>query len=101
MLSRYKDGYKESAAKKTKLHSHWATPDIYVHALAGGLSIDTERFAFPLDCDAHLSEYFSRYDEDGLFGANVGAFSCRWVGAYQCNSEYEPGDMNKPCSTRQ
>ena len=22
-------------------------------------------------------------------------FSCRWVGASQCNPEYEPGDMNK------
>ena len=66
-----------------------------MHALAEGLSIDTERFASPLNCSAHLTKYFSRYDEDGAFGANVDAFSCRWVGASQCNPEYEPGDMNK------
>ena len=66
-----------------------------MNALAEGLSIDTERFASPLNCSAHLTRYFSRYDEDGAFGANVDAFSCRWAGASQGNPEYEPGDMNK------
>ena len=93
LLSQYRDGYRESAANKTKLHNHWATPEIYMHAL--GLSIDTERFASPLNCSAHLTKYFSRYDEDGAFGANIDAFSCRWAGASEYNAEYEPGDMNK------
>ena len=79
LLSRYKDGYKESAANTTKLHNHWATPDTYMHALAEGLSTDTDCFASPLNCSAHLTKYFSRYDEDAAFGANVDAFSSRWA----------------------
>ena len=72
LLARYKDGFEASAGNKTKLCNHWATPDVYMLALAQGLNIHTERFASPLNCSPHLQAYFSRYSDDKLFGANLG-----------------------------
>ena len=63
-------------------------------ALQEGLSLKLERFASPLNHSEHLEAYFSRYEEDGIFGANVDAFSCRWAGPSQCNLEYESDAMD-------
>ena len=62
--ARYKDGFEASAGDNTVLYNHWATPDVYLLALAQGLNIHTEMFASPLNCSPHLQAYFSRYSDD-------------------------------------
>ena len=94
LLVRYKDGLKETEGNGTKLSNHWATPDPYMRALQEGLSLKVERFASPLNHSEYLDAYFSRYEEDASFGANVDAFSCRWTGPSQCNPEYESDAMD-------
>ena len=92
LLVRYKDGFKETEG--TKFSNHWATPDSYMRALQEGLSLKVERFAPALNHSVYLDAYFSRYEEDGSFGANVDAFSCRWTGPSQCNPEYATRSMS-------
>ena len=96
LLIRYKDGFKETESNVTnpKLSKQRATPDRYMKALQEGRSLKIERFASPLNHSEHLEAYFSRYEEDASFGANVDAFSCRWAGPSQCNPEYESDAMD-------
>ena len=94
LLTRYQDGYK-TQGQRTMLKNHWATPDAYITALQEGLSVDTERFASPLNFTPTMRSYFSMYEADGTFGANHNAYSCLWTGASQCNPEYEAADMDK------
>ena len=63
LLARYKDGFEASAGNKTKLCNHWATPDVYMLALAQGLSIHTERFASPLNRSPYLQAYFILFQQ--------------------------------------
>ena len=92
LLTRYQEGHVSGEAR-TKLKNHWATPDKYMQALIQGLSLETERFASPLNFTPSMRQYFSLYEADAAFGANHNAFSCPWNGASQCNPEYEPEDM--------
>ena len=94
MLTRYKDGHRNGKLK-TRLKNHWATPDGFMQALIEGLSLETERFASPMNFNPSMKAYFSLYKEDEVFGATHNAFSQRWTGASQCNPEYEPTDMDK------
>ena len=94
LLVRYQDGFEADDAR-TKQKNHWATPDGYIKALQDGLSINTERFSSPLNFTPTMQHYYTLYKEDGVFGANHDAFSCAWVGASQCNPEYEHEDMDK------
>ena len=94
LMLRYKDGHKDHGAR-TKMKIHWATPDVYMKALQQELSLDTERFASPLNFTPSMQHYFSLYASDSVFGANHNAFGCPWIGASQCNPEYEPEDMDK------
>ena len=94
LLVRYKDGHTTGACN-TKLKNHWATPNVYMNALLQGLSLETERFASPLNFTPSMKHYFSMYQEDQCFGANHDAFSCIWTGASQCNPEYEHVEMDK------
>ena len=93
-LTRYQDGYTTGKAKTT-LKNHWATPDAYMQAMIEGLSLEKERFASPLNFTPTMQTYFSLYKEDEVFGATHDAFSRPWVGASQCNPEYEPNAMDK------
>ena len=93
LFVRYQDGFKESDTNGTKLTNHWATPDPYMKALQRGLNLKIERFASPLNHSEHLEAYYSRFEEDATFGANVDAFSVKWTGPSQCNPEYEADAM--------
>ena len=94
LVTRYKDGHSMGACN-TRLKNHWATPDGYMKALIDGLSLDTERFASPLNFTPAMKQYFSLYPQDQVFGANTNAFCCAWNGASQANPEYEHNDMDK------
>lgn len=101
---RYRDGFKEQG-RRTKLKNHWATPDAYIKALQDGLSVCIERFASPLNFTPSMASYFSLFEADQALGANHDAFSCKWIGASQCNPEYEARDMERAvrwaiCSAR-
>ena len=66
-----------------------------MQALIEGLNLTIERFASPLNFNCMMESFYSLYKEDECFGANHNAFSRLWVGASQCNPEYEHGDMEK------
>ena len=42
-----------------------------------------------------MQGYFCLYPADLAFGASGNAYGCRWVGASQCNPEYESAEMDK------
>ena len=66
-----------------------------MQAFKDGLSVTTERFASPSNCNPNMTCYFSMYAEDALFGANFDAYSMKWTGASQVNSESEAVAMEK------
>ena len=81
LMMRYKDGYnmhKDKHWQTTNLKHHLTTPDAYIDALKAGLNVDCERFASPLDFNPSLKHYYSMYDQDRVFGANINAYSTKW-----------------------
>ena len=98
LLTRYQD--KHSNCKS----NHWqrcswkdqlTTPDAYIHALKLGLGVTSERFASPLSFNPDMETYYSIFDQDRVFGANINAFSSQWTGASQANPDHEPQCMEK------
>ena len=63
----YKEGHVDGAARTT-LKNHWATPDEHMQALIKGLSLETERFASPLNFTPSMKHYFSLYEADACLG---------------------------------
>ena len=86
LLIRYKNGHKKGS-DETRITQEWSTPDGFMQAMAGGLTLTTERFASPLNFSPHLTGYYSMYEEDEVFGANYNAYSTRWKGASQATPE--------------
>ncbi|KAL0041860.1 hypothetical protein WJX79_007000 [Trebouxia sp. C0005] len=82
LLTRYKPG-KVKDTNNRKLTKDWSTPNKFMKALAEGLSLDTERFASPLNFSAHYTKYYSLSEEDQLFGANHNAYATKWTGPHK------------------
>ena len=62
-------------------------------ALKDTLGPFTERFASPMDRSPHSLPFWSAHEEDGLFGANHGAYSSLWTGL----SQAFPGTEDEAC----
>lgn len=95
LLMRYQDEYTLHVDQhwlNTTLAQQLSTPVTaaaeYMHALKKGLSLKCERFALPLNFNPMFEEYYSMYEQDRVFGANVDAFSTKWEGASQASPEY-------------
>ena len=91
LLARYKYASPIQRSRRTKISSHWATPDKLMTGLTQSLSLTTERFASPLKFSTNMSSYYAVKQEDQAFGANFDAFSMPWLGASQATPEYEAG----------
>ena len=95
---RYQDTCKKQETKECQNHDlkdQKATPDAYMHALKEGLSVTCERFASPLNFNPLWETYYSNFEEDRIFGANINAFSTQWVGASQANPSHQPESVEK------
>ena len=55
----------------------------------------TERFASPLNVSELTAAYYSVYERDAIFGAQVDAYSCRWLGSSEANPEYNVSEMDR------
>ena len=84
LLNRHKDGHK---LKETGNAHEWSTPNEFMKAMAEGLSLTTDRFASPVNFSPYLEKYYSKYEQDQLFGANCDEYSKRRTGASLATSE--------------
>ena len=50
--------------------------------------IEIERFASPLNCSVQTVSYYSKFESDSVFGANLDAFSRPWTGSSAIGSMY-------------
>jgi ribonuclease HI len=96
LLMRYKQGCSIAGTKRrVDMKNHWTTPPELMQLLQKHLGITKERFASPLNFNAHTQQYWSCHARDQLFGACHDAYSCKWSGVSECNPEYEHSDMYK------
>eukprot|EP00959_Pyramimonas_sp_CCMP1952_P103832 2170928-Pyramimonas_sp.AAC.2 len=52
-------------------------------------------FASPLNVHTDTHTYFSKYDQDKVFGAKGYAYDVKWEGRYEFNPEYVPIELEK------
>jgi ribonuclease HI len=100
LLGRYKEGGKVPGSKRTvTLTNHWATPTAVYRMLQEHIpGLCKERFASPLNCHVGMTQYWSCFERDQLFGASYNAYSCQWEGISVANPEYDSKEMYKAVS---
>ena len=98
LLKRYESGERTSKAGDhiNLKNLQWAMPPEIATVLNATFSIDTERFASPLNVvAADTLTYYSCYKQDEVFGACHDAYSRQWRGASVAHPTYEPAAMDK------
>jgi hypothetical protein len=68
--------------------------DIY-SALSQAFTLSTEHFASPLNVVVETELYYSVYERDAIFGAQLDAYSVQWLGASEANPEYDTEAVSK------
>ena len=81
--------------KDEKLPDQSGIPDEYMQALISSLDLQCERFASPLNFNPGVKQYYSLYEQDKVFGANLDAYSKKWEGASQANPPHDAQAMEK------
>jgi ribonuclease HI len=80
LYCRYKPGYKtHSDSDPENLKNQWSIHPRLAAAIRSRLGTTKDRFASPLNAHAD-TEYWSKHERDGVFGARHDAYSCKWTG---------------------
>jgi hypothetical protein len=78
------------------MRNHWTTPPPLIRPdLLVTYDIGQERFVSPLNFNPDVSEYWSAFERDKLFGAHHDAFSSKMNGCGYMNPEYEEADVEQ------
>jgi hypothetical protein len=101
LLLHYQSGKKISGSKRVKMRNHWTTPPPLIQeGLLRTYDIEQERFASPLNFNPAISEYWSAFPEDTLFGAHHDAYASRMIACGYMNPEYEEDKLEKALQCR-
>jgi hypothetical protein len=96
LMRRYENGERtDKSGTYVNLKNHWAVPSDIYSALSQAFTLSTERFASPLNVAVETELYYSVYERDAIFGAQLYAYSVQWLGASEANPEYDTEAVSK------